>query len=153
MHLPGLCNVNWTTTHGHFVQMGGFMLVDENASRSVLTAEKFLELLEEKKIDLPPITKEEILDRSKSDGLSKGIAIVQTVWFIIQLDLRQHQGLIVTEIEWLTLALAILTFSFYFNWWTKPLDVRFPTPVTLHTEACTLVQQTEIDAGRFESML
>ena len=83
-HLPGLYNVNWTTTHGHFVQMGGFMLVDEHASRSVLTAEKFLELLEEKRINLPPITREEILDHSKGDGLSRVIAIVQTIWFIIQ---------------------------------------------------------------------
>ena len=151
-HLPDLCDVNWTATHGHFVQMGGFMLMDENGNRSMLTAEKFLELLEQKKIDLPPITKEEIQDRSKGDDLSTIIAIIQTFWFIIQCILREFQGLLVTEIEWLTWSLAAFILCFAFAWWKKPLDVRCSILVTLQTEACTLVQQTDLDAGRSKSM-
>ena len=32
-------------THGHFIQMGGFTLIDGDVSKGVLTAEKFQELL------------------------------------------------------------------------------------------------------------
>lgn len=117
------------------------MLMDGNASRGVLTAEKFLELLEEKKIDLPTITEEEILDRSKGDGLSRMIAIVQTLWFIIQFSLRRQQGLIVTEIEWLTLALASVNCGYMFYWWSKPIGINCSMPVSL--KHSTLVQQAE----------
>ena len=129
--------------------MGGFMLMDGNARRGVLTAEKFLELLEEKKIDLPTITKEEILERSKSDELSKVIAIVQTYWFIIQFTLRTRQGLGTTAIEWLTVALALLNIGFQFVWWHKPLHVESPIPVRLQQMACMFVQQAESTTGRF----
>ena len=147
-HLSGLCNIKWTLTHGHVVQMGGFMLMDGNVSRGVLTAKTFLELLEEKRIDLPTITEEEILDRSKGDGLSKVIAIVQAIWFGIQFILRGHQGLLTTEIEWITFALAAVNLNFFLGWWNKPLDIRCTIPVSLKSKHCILVQQEELDAGR-----
>ena len=147
-HLPGLCNVKWTITHAHFVQMGGFMLMDGNASRGVLTAEKFLELLEEKKIDLPTITKEGILECSKSDELSKFIALAQTEYYIMQFCLRIQQDLGTTGIEWLTVALALLNIGFHFVWWHKPLHVETPIPVRLQQKACMLVQQAESITGR-----
>lgn len=110
------------------------MLTNENASRSMLTAEKFLELLEEKKINLPPITKEEILDRSKGDDLSRVIAIVQTIWIIIQFYFRLAQSLMNTELELLTVTVALFSWSFVVFWWKKPLDVRCPIPVSLLVE-------------------
>lgn len=124
------------------------MLMDGNVSRGVLTAETFLELLEEKRIDLPTITEEEILDRSKGDGLSKVIAIVQAIWFGIQFILRGHQGLLTTEIEWITFALAAVNLNFFLGWWNKPLDIRCTIPVSLKSKHCILVQQEELDAGR-----
>lgn len=133
--------------------MGGFMLMDDNTSKGLLTAEKFLELLEEKKIALPPITEEEILDRSKGDGLSRVITIVQTFWFAIQMSLRMAQDLKLTEIEWFTFALTVNNYFFHLYWWWKPLDVRCPIPITLQMKACTVVQQAELDAGRSKSML
>ena len=148
-HLPDLCNVKWTTTRAHFVQMGGFMLMDGNVSKGVLTGEIFLELLEEERIDLPTITEEEILDRSKGDGLSQVVAIVQTVWFIIQFFLRIRQDLITTEIELITLALAWFNLNLFLVWWNKPLDIRCTTPVSLKSKHRILVQQEEVDAGRF----
>lgn len=48
--------------HAHFVQMGGFMLMDGNVNKGVLTAQTFQELLGQKKINLPTITEEEIQD-------------------------------------------------------------------------------------------
>ena len=66
------------------------------------------------------------MDRSKGDALSKGIAILQTGWFILQCIARKIQGLAVTELEVVTLAFAALNFAVYVFWWNKPLDVGVP---------------------------
>ena len=72
-------NREWTKTHGHFIQMGGFMLFEGDIPKGVLTPERFSELLTAKKIEFPTVTGEEIKDRSKADGFSKTIALGQTV--------------------------------------------------------------------------
>ena len=145
--MPELCDVRWTMTHGHFVQMGGFTLIDGDVSRGVLTAEKFQELLRANKIDLPTITEEEIEDRSKGDGLSATLTIVQTTWFIIQFSLRLKQHLVVTHIELLTVAVAIFNVALHFFWWRKPLNVRFPIPLAMRRDSPTPVQDAEIVSG------
>ena len=137
-------------THGHFVQMGGFTLMDGDVSKGVLTAEKFQELLSAKKIDFPTITEEEIEDRSKGDGLSATLTIVQTTWFIIQFSLRLKQGLVVTLIEWLTVTVAFLNVALHFFWWQKPLDVRLPIPLALRLDSPTPVQGTELVLGEVD---
>ncbi|KAF8505041.1 hypothetical protein BU17DRAFT_58091 [Hysterangium stoloniferum] len=122
-------DLKWTVTHGHFIQMGGYMLVDGQVAKGTLTPEHFKELLEVGKIEFPTISKEEINDRSKGDALSKALVIVQTTWFILQCIARKAQGLATTQIELLTLALATLNGIIYFLWWDKPLDIRYPVPI------------------------
>ena len=127
--------------------MGGFTLKEGDVSKGILTAEKFQELLLAKKIELPTITEEEIKDRSKGDGLSAILTIVQTTWFSVQFFLRLGQGLDVTHIEWLTVAIAISNGVLHFFWWRKPLDVRFPIPLALQLDAPTPVQDAELASG------
>ena len=134
-------------THGHFVQMGGFMLMDKNVKKGVLTAEKFQELLRAKQIDLPTITEEEIKGLGKGDGLSATLTILQTTWFIIQFFRRLGQGLVVTNIEWLTVAVAVANGGLRYFWWQKPLDVRFSVPLALRLDTPTPVQDTEPVSG------
>ena len=121
----------WTKTHGHFIQMGGFMLFEGKVAKGVLSPERFSELLTAEKIEFPTVTVEEIEDRSKSDGFSKTIALAQTLWFIAQCLARTPQHLDLTLIELLTLSLVILNGLMYFLWWHKPLDVRCPVRVYL----------------------
>ncbi|KIJ90259.1 hypothetical protein K443DRAFT_116856, partial [Laccaria amethystina LaAM-08-1] len=128
--------LGWTKTHGHFLQMGGFMLMDGNERKGVLTQDKFGSLLQEGKIAFPSITEAEIEDRSKADGLAKGIAVLQTTWFIAQCISRQAQGLITTEVELITLAFAALNGILYFLWWNKPLNVECCVPVFLLDKHC-----------------
>ena len=144
----------WTVKHGYFLQMGGFRLVCSEEEREglqkktiyrfmneayryqsrlgdgmlegVLNFRSFLLLLQEHKIDFPSTTEEEIDDRSKGDALSKGIALLQITWFIIQLIARRVQGLTITELELTTAALAGLNSVMYLFWWSKPLGVQFP---------------------------
>ena len=111
--------------------MGGFMLMDGDQSRGVLTSDKMRTMLREGKIAFPTITEEEIHDKSKADGLAKGIAVLQTTWFIAQCISRPAQGLIITEIELITLAIAALNGLLYLLWWNKPLDVKCCVPVLL----------------------
>ena len=121
----------WTKTHGYFILMGGFMLFEGNVPKGVLSPERFSELLTAGKIEFPTITVEEIEDRSKADGLTKTIALGQTLWFVAQCLARTAQHLDLTLVELLTLSLALLNGMMYFLWWHKPLDVRCPVRVYL----------------------
>jgi hypothetical protein len=121
----------WTKTHGHFIQMGGFMLFEGETAKGVLSPKRFAALMREGKIDFPTVTAEEIEDRSKADGFSKMIALGQTLWFVAQCLGRRAQHLDLTLVELLTLSLAVLNGVMYFLWWNKPLDVRCPVRVSL----------------------
>ena len=113
------------------------MLMDGDERKGVLTHDMLHDLLQEGKIAFPSITEEEIEDRSKADGLAKGIALLQTTWFIAQCISRTAQGLIINEIELMTLAFAALNGILYFLWWNKPLDVKCCVPVkVLHGKDC-----------------
>ena len=121
----------WTKTHGHFIQMGGFMLFEGDIPKGVLSPKRFSKLLTAGKIEFPNVTAEEIKDRSKADGFSKTIALGQTLWFVAQCIARRAQHLDLTLVELLTLSLAVLNGVMYFLWWHKPLDVRCPVRVYL----------------------
>ncbi|KDQ49497.1 hypothetical protein JAAARDRAFT_42807 [Jaapia argillacea MUCL 33604] len=114
----------WTRTHGFFVQMGGFVLVDDKGKLV-----RILDLDELEKLDdneFPQITEAEIQDKSKRDALSKAVIMVQTAWFILQCIARLFEHLPITEIEVVTLAFTVLNLLTYTLWWSKPADVRFP---------------------------
>ena len=111
------------TSHGHFIQMGGFVLVQGDDEVEVLSPNRFDDLFATRRIGLPWITRKDIQDRSKGDALSKGLVIIQTSWFIAQCVSRRIQGLAITEIELITLAFAFLNSLMYFLWWEKPQNV------------------------------
>ncbi|KAF9480162.1 hypothetical protein BDN70DRAFT_640829 [Pholiota conissans] len=117
-------HAHWTMTHGYFLQMGGFMVHDGSRPRGILSPERMEALLQARLIEFPAIAEEEINDRSKGDALSKGLVLGQTTWFIAQCITRRAEGLIMTELELVTLAFASLNFCMHFFWWNKPLDVR-----------------------------
>lgn len=94
--------------------------------QGVLTSDAFQKLLAENLINFPTITEDEINDKSKVDALSKGIALLQLTWFIVQIITRAVQDLAMTELELITAALAGLCSIMYIFWWDKPRDVRFP---------------------------
>ena len=138
--------------HAHFLQMGGFRLVcsekdeyglhgtieplykcyrfrsqlGDNLWEGVLDFDKMRELLEENVVDLPATTEEEINDRSKGDAFSKGIALLQILWFIMQMIARHMRGLSITELELTTVALAGMNSVMFLFWWNKPLNVQCP---------------------------
>ncbi|TFK70513.1 hypothetical protein BDN72DRAFT_766373 [Pluteus cervinus] len=77
-------NTGWTLTHGHFVEMGGFVRKD---NRNVLLPEDFLAAFTEGHLDIDALRKvseKEIQDHSKGDMLSKGLVAMQTTWFVCE---------------------------------------------------------------------
>ncbi|KAF8154686.1 hypothetical protein B0H34DRAFT_717476 [Crassisporium funariophilum] len=121
----------WTKTHGFFIQMGGYTLYDGDKSLGTLSVERLESLLEDQRIDFPQTTEAEIEDRSKGDFLAKGLVFLQTSWFLAQCIGRLAQRLVLTELELVTMAFAVLNGIMYFFWWNKPLDVRCSIPVYL----------------------
>ncbi|KAG6860071.1 hypothetical protein C0995_016212 [Termitomyces sp. Mi166 len=78
------------------------------------------------------ISKEEIMDKSKGDILTKCLVLVQVTWFILQVLARAIQHLAISELEIVTLAFALLNLVIYFCWWNKPLDVNYPIQIVAY---------------------
>lgn len=102
---------------------------DELIWEGALRFKAFKRLLAEGLIQLPPITADEIDDRSKGDALSKGLALLQLTWFVVQISTRAARGLAISELELTTAVLAGMNSVMYFFWWSKPRDVRFPVVI------------------------
>ncbi|KAJ8582552.1 hypothetical protein M405DRAFT_750064, partial [Rhizopogon salebrosus TDB-379] len=119
----------WTVTHGFFAWMGGFLLYVNGEPRATLTPDELLDFVRNGSVDMPDIMQAEIEDRSKGDALSKGVAILQLAWFVLQLVVRYIQNLPITLLEIDTLAVAALTSTAYGWWWNKPKDVGRPCSV------------------------
>ncbi len=97
--------------------------------------------------DLEAISVKTIEDKSKGDGLSKTISILQISWFIAQCTARVIQRLPITLLEMTALAFAGLSIITYCLWWYKPLNVQYhisldkpgggkyiPAPKTIHPQ-------------------
>jgi hypothetical protein len=106
--------------------MGGFMLYIDDESRATLTPRELELFVHMGDVDIPGIVEAELEGRSKSDALSKGIAILQLAWFVLQLVARYIQNLPTTLLEIDTLAVVSLACISYCLWWNKPKDVRRP---------------------------
>jgi hypothetical protein len=141
LDLRSLLVPGWTKTHGYFVQMGGFMLMANDKCLGVVDPRNLLMYFDkgymyfnDERIMKDEITftlprEEDIKDKGKGDGLSKALVVGQTLWFIAQGLSRWEQGLVVTELELVTLAFAALNGAIYFLWWNKPVDVKCAIPI------------------------
>ena len=114
--------------HFRFLHPHLFFLI---LTPGTLSLGRLKDLVDNSLVTFPTITAAEIQDRAKGDFLSKSIAILQTSWFIIQCIARGVQGLAITELELVTLALASLNGVIYYFWWDKPLGVNEPVHVYL----------------------
>lgn len=96
----------WTLPHAFFVSMGGSHYANEHGPVHPLDPATVIILVREGKI-VPP-TADELSSQSKGDAISKGFAILQTLWFIMQCIARRAQLLEITKLESLTLTYAII---------------------------------------------
>ncbi|KDQ60372.1 hypothetical protein JAAARDRAFT_205330 [Jaapia argillacea MUCL 33604] len=122
----------WSQTHGFFALMGGFTLVrgHDDEPSELLLPEKLAYLAPN---EFPRISKDQILDRSKRDLVSKALIMLQSFWFVFQALARSFDGLPITALERMTLAFTILNLGIYGCWWNKPADVGFSYPVRMRS--------------------
>ncbi|KAJ7909019.1 hypothetical protein B0H13DRAFT_2494093 [Mycena leptocephala] len=109
--------------------MGGFVSAD--GLYPVSTLEQLADpLLGDRYLaDIRAVDSEIIMDKSKGDALSKGVALLQSCWFITQCVARGLQRLPLTEIEVATVAFAAVNVITWILWFRKPLAVQFPIPI------------------------
>ena len=117
----------WTAVNGHFLQMGRFVIDEPGKKSYTLSSEHLESLLERQEIMFPSTSAAEIEDKSKDDFLAKGVATLQTLYFVTQCIARGVQGLAII----VTLAFAVFNGITYYLWWNKPLDVRCPVHLQL----------------------
>lgn len=120
-------NTAWKVTYAFFVIMGGFHCYQDGKPLYPLSPEDVLKLINDGAL-VPPTLKE-LKDRSKGDALLKGVAIVQTLWFVMQCIARRIKHLPLTSLKVMTLAYTVITMAMYTAWWCKPLNVRCPVRV------------------------
>ena len=77
-------------------------------------------------IDFPPITLEDLSDRSKGDALVRTATMVQMVWIMTQILARSAVNLSTTLLEVTVLAFAVCGLVTYALLWHKPQDVAVP---------------------------
>jgi hypothetical protein len=104
--------------------MGGF--VSRSGHHPIVTKKQ---LFPEYLTAIQNIGVEDIEDKSKGDSLSKGVAVVQGLWFAAQCLARAHQHLPLTDLEVVTLAFQFVSVFIWLLWWNKPLDVQRPIPI------------------------
>ncbi|KAJ7620385.1 hypothetical protein FB45DRAFT_150362, partial [Roridomyces roridus] len=106
-------------THGFFFAMGGFV----DSTGRVLCSDK--DLAEPGVLSaISNIKLADIMDKSKGDALSKGVALAQGLWFTTQCLARVHQHLVVTQLELATMAFVLMNIFIWLLWWNKPLEVK-----------------------------
>ncbi|KAJ7119940.1 hypothetical protein C8R43DRAFT_900933, partial [Mycena crocata] len=123
--------------HGFFICMGGF--VSRSRHNPIVIKKQLREELGFV-ADIRAVEEEDIRDKSKGDTLSKGVALMQGIWFMAQCLARVHQRLPVSELEVTTLAFAVVNIFIYALWWGKPLDVQRPILVGPPQEELCLVE-------------
>ncbi|TFK63098.1 hypothetical protein BDN72DRAFT_337928 [Pluteus cervinus] len=116
---PGL---EWDMIHGHLLQMGGLGRED---NKHVLYLDDLLLLIKGGQIDPASlnIPARDIENRSKAGIFLKALAAIQISWFVLQCIVRYTEGLVVTQIEVMTLSFAVLNVVTYVAWWQKPRNI------------------------------
>ncbi|KAJ7079032.1 hypothetical protein C8R44DRAFT_654248, partial [Mycena epipterygia] len=115
----GMCGFPITLKHGFFMSMGGF--VSQNGY-PIITLKQLTENAEYMSA-IHDVEAEDISDKSKGDAFTKGIALLQGLWFSTQCLARLHQHLPITQLEVATLAFAVVNILIWSLWWAKPLGV------------------------------
>ncbi|KAI1767508.1 hypothetical protein GGR53DRAFT_482088 [Hypoxylon sp. FL1150] len=147
--------LQWTKTHCYYLNMGGLRLVgcrgrfashgtspgapcdcNEMAlDRDSLALAIQYGLLPKE----PPVTKQEILDLSKTGAFAKILAIWQLTWFMVDLVTRLARHLPISQLEVGVAGFAMLAFATWFFYFSKPKGVNVGTRVRFR------IPQSEFD--------
>ncbi|KAF7984869.1 hypothetical protein HWV62_10845 [Athelia sp. TMB] len=136
-------NEAWGKMHAFFIIMGGYQFYGENGPVRPVSPKNAVELV--RRGHLVALSRDELANQSKGDILSKGVAILQTLWFVMQCIARRIEYLPLTNLEVMTLAYTVMTVAMYIVWWDKPLNVSCAVRVPEE-------EVKDIEAAKYESI-
>jgi hypothetical protein len=120
----------WSMVHGFYAGMGGFVFDLDAAFASTLQTSKSgpqrLTLTRRGIAQLancglvPDISRKEIDDKSKADGIAKTLVYLQAGWMLLQVVARTVHAPPITLPEVNTIGYVFCTFSINVLWWSKP---------------------------------
>ncbi|KAI0385171.1 hypothetical protein F5Y04DRAFT_269091 [Hypomontagnella monticulosa] len=110
--------IKWTLTHCFFANMGGIIYRLEKRYFP-LTAHQIARTA----LKYPDITEEYIEDKSKRDWFSKIVAALQFSQLVLSLILRTARGLEFSQLETVTLGLAVCGVAIYLLYIYKPQNI------------------------------
>ena len=118
----------WTIVHAIFANMGGFRLAAEDKNgivqRRTISGFQLASLLKTRPLsDLPKVSKEQILDKSKTDNFTRWLAILQCLWLLLEMIARKVESLPSSQLEVATIAFACCSVLTYLAVRDKPKDV------------------------------
>ncbi|KIW27892.1 uncharacterized protein PV07_07590 [Cladophialophora immunda] len=125
----------WTLRNAFFADMGGILLQPKDSTPFSVNSRQLAYLVQNKYLEYPSITAEEIWDKSKADTLSKILTLIQASWLICQLLGRAILHLPASTLELSAGAIVFCTFGTFLCWLHKPSDVKRGIVIT--TEATT----------------
>jgi hypothetical protein len=141
----------WTLTHAFYTDMGRFILRNKPCpgypdgwKEFPINAKQIHYLWTEGYIDdFPAITRREIQDKNKVDGVLRIFTAFQIVWFVVNMAGRRAQNLTITCGELTTAAFIVCSFGTVLCWRHKPADVI----TTVLIEANTTIAEILCNAG------
>ncbi|KGO36578.1 hypothetical protein PEXP_104390 [Penicillium expansum] len=116
---------DWTLAHSYFANMGGIYY--QGNIHCPLTASQYAQECE--LYEMPKVTESDIESRSKQDYTAKGIALLQIAQLVLSLIVQKTQNLPFSQLEALTLGLAVFGIGTYIVYWYKPQDISAPITV------------------------
>lgn len=134
--LPRCCHPasGWTLTHMFFTQIGGFAIRYDTSRRprdiTHLTAQSLFKLIHRDPGRLSTKafpTAEDILDRSKSDMLAKGLVVLQLTWFVVNCFTRLAKRMHTTQLQMSIAGIALCSLATFAVLFGKPRSVTTTT--------------------------
>jgi hypothetical protein len=138
----------WTMMHSFYANMGGIFLASNDEEHFPINAAQIHFLVRNRYIKFPSVTKDEIKDKNKTNGLLRLIILGQTFWFVLNWFARLYQHVPFTTLGISTLAFITPALGTLYFWWHKPMDIEHHIIVSLKPHI-TIAQIRELE-GQYD---
>lgn len=119
-------HTSWTLTHMQFAEAQGFRMRTSAGEIVACDSTRLRELIQNSSVTQAPISEDELTSRGKSDFFVKLLALLQILWFVVQLLVRAIQHYQITALEIMTGAFIFCSlFTYGFSWY-QPQNIEYP---------------------------
>lgn len=119
-------HTSWTLTHMQFAEAQGFRMRTSDGKVVACDASKLCALIQNGNVTRAPISEDELTSRAKSDFFVKLLALLQILWFVVQLLVQAIQHYQITALEIMTGAFVFCSLFTYGFSWHQPQNIEYP---------------------------